>query len=127
MRPLGRTTTSLPLPVLLLLLGLPGLVPGLPVLALVLPPAVLQVFVDIDQVPGVGGHRLHPDPGHALLGGSLLVVGPGHVVQQPLGLVETDPTKKTMISSFSWEISFTYVQMIVCVLVLVITFLADEN
>ena len=107
--------------------GSPGLLSRPPLPAGVFSPTVLQVFVDIDQVPGVGGHRLHPDPGHALLGGPLLVVGPGHVVQQPLGLVETDPTKKTVISAFSWEISFTYVQMIVCVLVLVITFLADEN
>ena len=64
-----------------------GLLSGLPVLTGVLPPAVLQVLVDVDQVPGVARHRLHPDLLDSLPCGPPLVVLPGNVVQQTLGLI----------------------------------------
>ena len=131
--PLGRTFASPPLiPVSTpapptLLLGPPSLVPRLPALALILPPAVLEVLVDVDQVPGVARHGLHPDLLDPLPLGPSLVILPRHVVQETLGLVEADPAEEAMIAALAREVAFADVQVVISVFVLVVILSARKH
>ena len=85
-----------------------GLISCLPVLNGVLSPAVLQVLMDINQVPGLVRDGLHPDFTDALLLRSLLMVCSGHVVQETFRLVEADPAKEAVISALPREKSFAH-------------------
>ena len=80
----------------------------LPVLTGVLSPAVLQVLVDVDQVPGLVRDRLHPDLTDALLLRSLLMIFSGHVVQKTFRLIEADPAKEAVKSALPREKSFAH-------------------
>ena len=83
--------------------------------------------MDIDQVPGVGALWLHPELEDTFPGCSLLVVLPGHMVEEPLRLVEADPAEEAVVAPLAWEVALAHVQMVVSVLVLVIILLADEH
>ena len=83
--------------------------------------------MDVDQVPGVARHRLHPDLLDPLPLGASLVIFPSHVVQKTLGLIEADPAKEAVITALAREVTFTHVQMVISVLVLFIIFLAHKH
>ena len=83
--------------------------------------------MDIDQVPGVARHGLHPDLLDPLPLGPSLVIFPSHVVQKTLWLIEADPAKEAVITALAREVALANVKMVISVLVLVIIFLAHKH
>ena len=81
--------------------------------------------MDIDQIPGVGALGFHPQLEDTFPGCSFLVVFPGHMVEEPLRLLEADPAEEAVIATLAWEVALAHVQMVVSVLVLVIILLTE--
>ena len=132
--PLGRTLAPPPLlpPVSAstppsLLLGPPRLIPCLPALTFILSPAVLKMLVNIDQVPGVAGHWLHPDLLDPLPLGSSLMILSSYVIEETLGLIEADPTEEAVIASLAGEVTLAHMKMVISVLVFLITLLTHKH
>ena len=85
------------------------------------------MLVNIDQVPGVAGHRLHPDLLDPLpLGPSLMILS-SHVIEETLGLIEADPTEEAVIASLAGEVTLAHMKVVISVLVFLITLLTHKH